>query len=111
MIKCLYLNTMRSHMRSLAHFLLLLFFFFFFYSFIVDQQWDTADAEIKAFSVENPERLKVFPLKPGVGQNIDMHASHIARNFFLSDSYMTSGPFKLFFSRPLYRFFPPCVRC
>ena len=52
-----------------------------FCSFVVDPQWDTADAEIKVSFAENPER--VLPVKPGVGQNIDMRTSSIARNFFL----------------------------
>ena len=68
------------------------------------------DAEIKVYSVENTGRLKVFPLKPGVGKNIDMHASPTTRNLFFSDSFMTSGPFRLFSSKPLQRFFP-CVSC
>ena len=88
-----------------------------FCSFVVDPQWGTADAEIKVSSAENPERLNVLPLKPGEGKNIDMHTSPTARNFFLSDSYTTSGPIKIFFflffwffcflcfSKPLPRFF------
>ena len=32
-------------------------------------------------SVENPELTNVLPLKPGVGQNIVMHASPAATNF------------------------------
>ena len=43
-----------------------------FCSFVVDLQWGTADAEIKVSSAENSERLKVLPLKPGEGQNIDI---------------------------------------
>ena len=42
----------------------------------------TADAEISVPSVENPELTNVLPLKPGVGQNIAVHASPTARNFF-----------------------------
>ena len=57
---------------------------------------ETADAEIKVSSPENPDRLKVLPLKPGVGQNIDTSTSPKARNFFLSDSYATSCPFQCF---------------
>ena len=34
-------------------------------------------------SVENQELTNVHPLKPGVGQNIAMHASLTARIFFL----------------------------
>ena len=45
-------------------------------------QWGTADAEIKAHSVESPELTNVLPLKPGVGQNIASDASPTARKFF-----------------------------
>ena len=48
-----------------------------------DPQWGTADAEIKVLSVENPGLTNVLPLKLGVGQNIAMHASPTARNYFL----------------------------
>ena len=50
-------------------------------------QWGTADAEIKVPSVENSELPKVLPLKPGVGQNIAMHASSTAMNFFLISTF------------------------
>ena len=43
----------------------------------------TAYAEIKISSVENTELTNVLPLKSGLGQNIAMHASPTARNFFL----------------------------
>ena len=33
-------------------------------------------------SVENPELTNILPLKPGVGQNTDTHASPVARIFF-----------------------------
>ena len=42
----------------------------------------SASAEIKVF-VENPELTNVLPLKPGIGQNITIHVSPTARNFFL----------------------------
>ena len=89
-----------------------------FCSFVVDPQWGTVDAEIKVSSAENPERLNVLPLKPGEAQNIHMPTSPTTRTFFLSDSYTTSGPIKIFFcfvlfvcffvcffSKPLPRFF------
>ena len=41
------------------------------------------DADIMVPSVENPELTKALPLKPGVGQNIAVHAVPAARNFFL----------------------------
>ena len=43
-------------------------------------------AEIKVPSVENPKLSKVLSSKPGAGQNIAMHASPTARNFFLSST-------------------------
>ena len=43
----------------------------------------SADAEIKAPSVENSELTNVLPLKPALGQNIAIYASSTARNFFL----------------------------
>ena len=43
----------------------------------------TADAKNKVPSVENPELTNVLPLKPGVGQNLAVHALSTARNFFL----------------------------
>ena len=45
-------------------------------------QWGTADAEIKDHVLRN-QSSKVVPLKPGVAENIAMHASPIARDFFL----------------------------
>ena len=52
-------------------------------SFVLSPHWGTADADITVPSVENPELTNVLRLKPGVGQNIAMHASPTARNFFL----------------------------
>ena len=43
----------------------------------------TVPTEIKAPSAENPELTNVLPLKPGVSQNMAMHALPTARNFFL----------------------------
>ena len=45
--------------------------------------WGTEDSEIKVPSVENPELTNCLSLKPGVGQNIAMHASPTARNNLL----------------------------
>ena len=42
----------------------------------------TADAEIKDASVDQ-QSSKVLPIEPGVGQNISLHASPTARDFFL----------------------------
>ena len=41
------------------------------------------DAEMKVPSVENTELTHVLLLKPGVGQDIAIHASPTARNFVL----------------------------
>ena len=84
-----------------------------FCSFVVDLQWGTADAEIKVSSAENSERLKVLPLQPGEGQNRDTRTSPTAGNFFLSNSYTTSGPIppppqkKKIPLQPLPSFFSP----
>ena len=61
------------------------------------------DAEIKVPSVENTG-LKVVPLKPGVGQYIAIHATLTARDFFLTDFYL-SGPFTYIFSKTSPKFF------
>ena len=37
-------------------------------------KWGTAKAKRQVSSVQNPELSKVFLLKPGLGQNIAMHA-------------------------------------
>ena len=61
-----------------------------------DPQWGTVDAEMKVPSVENPELINVFPLKPGVGQKIAMYALLTARNFFhvlISTSHVHSPSF------------------
>ena len=99
------LNTLQSHVRSLAHAFVVAVVCFC--SFALYQQQDTAKAEI--FSDENPERLKFSPLKPGIGQNIDMHVSPITGKFLLSDSYITSGPFKFIFFKNLSKFIPPML--
>ena len=36
-------------------------------------------------------RSKVLPLKPGVDQNIAMHASPTARDFFLANFYLSNA--------------------
>lgn len=43
-------------------------------------QRGTADSEIKAPSAENQELAKVHSFKPGVDQNIALHASPAAKN-------------------------------
>ena len=61
----------------------------------------TEDAEIiKDLSVENPES-KVLPLKPGVVQNIAVHVSPAARDFFAK--FYLPSPFFFFFNlSPLF---------
>ena len=39
--------------------------------------------DVKLPSAENPQLANLFPLKPGAGQNIAMHALPAARHFFL----------------------------
>ena len=46
------------------------------------------------------QSLNVLPLKPGVGQCIVIHATLIARDFFLAYFY-TSGPSTCIFPKPL----------
>ena len=51
------------------------------------------------------QSLKVLPLKPGVGQNIAMHFSLTAKDFFLTYFY-PSGPFTCIFSKTSPNFSP-----
>ena len=51
------------------------------------------------------QRLKVLPLKPGIGQYIAKHATLTARDFFLANFY-PSGPFICIVSKNLSRVFP-----
>ena len=46
------------------------------------------------------QSLNILPLKPGVGQDIAIHATLSARDFFLAYFY-PSGPFTCIFSKPL----------
>ena len=43
----------------------------------------TAGTEIKVSSVENAKLTNALPLKPGVGQNIDTHASPTVKDLFI----------------------------
>ena len=45
-----------------------------FFLHYIHTQLGTADAEIKARSVEDPERSIALTLKPGVGQHLVSHA-------------------------------------
>ena len=49
-------------------------FIFFKIFFMHQNKWGTAKAKRQVSSVQNPELSKVFLLKPGLGQNIAMHA-------------------------------------
>ena len=60
-------------------------------------------AEIKVPSVEKPVLPKVLPLRPGVGQNIAVHASSTARNFSLSNCCLCS-PFIFICSQSSFHF-------
>ena len=58
------------------------------------------------FHLVRTQSLKVFPLKPGVGQYIAILATLTARDFFLANFY-PSGPFTCIFFQNLSRFFFP----
>ena len=66
--------------------------------FVCFPEKDTVGAEIKVPYVENPELWNVLSLKPGVGQNIAMHASPTARkvSIVLSDNICRPSPFTMF---------------
>ena len=53
---------------------------------MLSPQWGAVDAEIKVPSVHT--RLKVLPLKPGVGKYIGIHAALTIRDFFLANFYL-----------------------
>ena len=69
-------------------------------------QWGAADAEIKTHLVRT-QSLNVFPVKPGVGQYIAIHATLTAGDIFLAYFY-PSGPFTCIFSPKLLPFFFLC---
>ena len=47
----------------------------------------------------------MLPLKPGVGQNIAMHASPTSRDILLELNLYLSGPFTFIFSKTSPEFF------
>ena len=51
----------------------------FFLTFNSSYTMGTMDAEIEVLSVANPELSKIPPFKSGVGQNIALRDSRIAR--------------------------------
>ena len=59
------------------------FFLFLISTFPVTRSGTLRTQKLRSPSAENPELTNVLPLKPGVGQNIAMHASPAATNFFL----------------------------
>ena len=61
-------------------------------------QWGAADAKYKKSHLVRTRSLNVLPLKPGVGRYIAIHATLIARDFFLAHFY-PSGPFTCIFSK------------
>ena len=63
------------------------------------------DAEVMVPSIKDPELPNVFPLKPGVDQNIAMHASPTAKGVFLA-KFDLSGAFTfILFQKSLSRVF------
>ena len=64
---------------------------------------NTADAEIKVSSAENPELSEVFSSKPDAGQNIAVLASSAARNFPRSNLYFP-GQFNFILPRSSHQF-------
>ena len=55
------------------------------------------------------QNLNVLPLKPGVGQYIAIHATHTARDFFLSCLFLHFRSIHLHFFPNLSRFFFPVL--
>lgn len=81
MMKSMLERRRREMMRLILVFLHAVFFFF---KFARGAQLDTADAELKVPSIENPELMTVLLLTPGVRQNyIATHALSTARVIFL----------------------------
>ena len=62
---------------------------------ILIQQCDTAEAEMKVPSVENPELTNVLPLKPGVGQNYSHICFAYYQEFLHCLNFDLPGPFTL----------------
>ena len=53
----------------------------------------TTDAEVKMPSAETPELLVLLSVLLGIGQNIALHASSVARNFYFPVHSNSSSPF------------------
>ena len=73
-------------------------------------QWDTADAEIKTHLVRT-QSSKILSIKSGVGQNISMHASPTARDFFLELISAFPVHSRSFFSLPFSSTSPEFILC
>ena len=56
------------------------------------------------FHLLRTQNLKVIPLKPGVGQYIDTHATLTVKDFFQANFY-PSGSFACIFSKTTPEFF------
>ena len=88
----------------------LLFFYFssyFFFLLLKPRSGELRTQKLKSHLMRT-QSLKILPLKPGVGQYIAIHATLIARDFYLSNFY-PSGLFTCIFSEPLPSF--SCVSC
>ena len=93
-----------TYLYSVLCFVLLFFLDFAF----ISPEWNTADAEIKVSSADNPELSEVLSSKSGAGQNIAMLASPTAGNFpFLIYTFPVNST--SFCPDPLTSF--PCVNC
>ena len=58
-------------------------------------QWDISDAEIRVLSAKSSLLLEVPSFMVGSGQNIALHASHIARNSVFLISVFPVHPLSL----------------
>ena len=61
-------------------------------SFSISLQWGTLDAEIKVLFAVSPEQSEVLYLKPGVGQNMSMHASDFHFTSPFNFMFLISSP-------------------
>ena len=75
-----------------------------FYAVLWNHNYSPRSGELRTQKLKSylvrTQSLNVLPLKSGVGQNIAIHATLTARNFFLAYFY-PSGPFTCIFSKPL----------
>ena len=71
--------------------------------FLRPLSWELWTQKLKSHLMRT-QSLKAFPLKPGVGHYITMHATLTAWDFLLANFY-PSGPFTCIFPKSLVRFF------